>query len=98
MNRRAHVVIPQELVVRIDALVGKRGRSRFIVDAASHELKRLRQLNALRTATGSWRSADHPELKDGSAKWVRALRSQDEGRHRGISGQGPAVPEGGSGR
>ena len=80
MNQRAHVVIPRELVVQIDTLVGKRGRSRFLVDAASLELKRLRQLNTLRTAAGSWKDKDHPELREGAPKWVARLRIQDEKR------------------
>ena len=37
MNHRAHIVIPQDLVRQIDSLVGKRGRSVFLVDAASRE-------------------------------------------------------------
>jgi len=77
---RAHIVIPQELVHQIDSVVGKRGRSAFLVDAASRELKRLRQLKALRQATGSWKERDHPELKHGAAHWVKTLRGQDEKR------------------
>ena len=84
MNQRTHVVIPQALVAQIDVLVGKRGRSRFLVDAASHELKRLSQLKTLRAAAGSWKSKDHPELKDGAAKWVKRIRREDEKRHHEI--------------
>ena len=56
-NRRTHVIIPDQLLVEIDNLVGKRGRSQFIVGAATYELKRQRQLAALRAATPmrSWR-------------------------------------------
>ena len=84
MNQRTHIVIPQELVIQIDTLVGKRGRSGFLVDAATYALKRLRQLKTLKTAAGSWKEKDHPELKDGAAKWVRTLRHQDEKRFRKI--------------
>lgn len=75
MNQRTHVVMPRELIAQIDALVGKRGRSRFLADAASHELRRLRQLKALRRAAGSWKDSDHPELRHGAASWVRELRT-----------------------
>jgi len=34
-RRRAHVVMPVELVREIDALVGRRGRSRFFEEAAA---------------------------------------------------------------
>ncbi len=76
MNQRTHVVMPRELVAQIDALVGKRSRSRFLVDAASQELRRLRQLKALKQAAGAWKTKDHPELKAGAASWVRELRSE----------------------
>jgi hypothetical protein len=56
-NRRAHVVIPDQLVAEIDRLVVKRGRSQFLVQAATFEVKRQRQLAALRTATGAWKLA-----------------------------------------
>jgi hypothetical protein len=82
MNQRTHIVIPQKLVSQIDALVGKRGRSIFLTGAASRELRRLLQLKSLRTAAGSWKDRDHPELKEGAAKWVRVMRSQDEKRFR----------------
>jgi hypothetical protein len=38
------------------------------------KLVRNRQIEALKTAAGAWKDKDHPELKSGSAKWVRKLR------------------------
>ncbi len=80
--RRTHVVIPAEVVSAIDVVVGKRGRSRFLVRAAERELRRLEQAKALVVAAGSWRDADHPELKRGAAAWVRRLRREGEKRLR----------------
>lgn len=80
MNQRTHIVIPRELVDRIDAMIGKRGRSTFLVGAASRELKRLEQIKALKQAQGIWKSEDHPELSGGSAKWVHSLRAQESQR------------------
>jgi hypothetical protein len=77
---RAHIVIPRELVQQIDSLVGQRGRSAFLVDAASRELKRLRQLKVLREAAGAWKLKDHPELKLGAARWVKSMRLENEKR------------------
>ncbi|MBI3292207.1 MAG: hypothetical protein HYZ73_05305 [Elusimicrobia bacterium] len=85
MNQRTHIVIPQSLVGQIDTLVGKRGRSSFLVNAASRELKRLHQLKTLKAAAGSWKNKNHPELKEGAAKWVKAIRNQDEKRFRRIA-------------
>lgn len=77
---RTHIVIPRPLVGEIDRLVGKRGRSRFLSEAAWREVKRLRALQALERAAGAWKDQDHPELKGGAAAWIRKLRREDERR------------------
>jgi len=72
--------MPQRLVAEIDVLAGKRGRSAFLTRAAEKELMRLRQIKALESACGSWKDKDHPELKQGAAKWVRKLRREYDRR------------------
>ena len=79
-TRRTHIVIPQQLVAEIDILVGKRGRSAFLTGAAEKELMRLRQIKALEAAAGAWKDRDHPDLKQGSAKWVKKLRREYDQR------------------
>jgi len=84
-TRRTHIVI-QPLVTEIDCLVGKRGRSEFLTQAAEKELRRLQQIHALEHVAGAWKDKDHPELKGGAARWVKELRQQSEPRlHRGLS-------------
>jgi hypothetical protein len=83
--QRTHVVIPDELVVEIDTLVGKRGRSRFLVEAARKELQRLRQFAALRAAAGAWKREDHPELDKGVDAYVRKVRRESDGRLRRLT-------------
>ena len=80
MNRRTHVVLSDQLVKEIDAIVGSRQRSSFITQAAEKELMRRRQIEALKAAAGAWKDKDHPELKQGAAKWVHKLRQEDERR------------------
>ena len=84
-TKRTHIVIPQQLVAEIDTVVGKRGRSAFLAQAAEKELMRLRQLKALKAAAGSWKDQDHPELKQGAAKWVDHLRRQDQKRFQKVT-------------
>ena len=88
-GKGTHVVIPDEVVARqIDRLVGKRGRSKFLVSAARTEVKRLRLLSP-QDASGSWKDEDHPELQNGAARWVSKLRWQDNNRARtGLSANG----------
>ena len=76
--------MPEHLVARIDVIVGKRGRSKFLTQAAEKELMRLRQLKAIEAAAGSWKDKDHPELKQGAARWVDKLRRQDEKRFQEV--------------
>jgi Arc/MetJ-type ribon-helix-helix transcriptional regulator len=78
--KRAHVVIPERLVREIDELVGYRQRSTFITQAAERELLRLRQHEALLSTAGAWKDKDHPELKRGSAQWVRDMRRESASR------------------
>ena len=79
---RTHVNLPEALVVQIDEMVGKRGRSRFLAEVAEREIVRLRQLRALEAASGAWKDEDHPELQRGAAQWVESVRAQDEARFR----------------
>lgn len=81
-HQRAHVVIPTELVEAIDAVVGSRKRSLFIVAAAERELQRLKQLAALRKCAGAWAKNKHPELEGPgrSAGYVRRLRKESDRR------------------
>ena len=79
-TKGTHIVIPKQLIAEIDTIVGKRGRSTFLTQAAERELLRRRQIEALKAAAGAWKNKDHPELKQGTAKWVRKLRQEDEPR------------------
>ena len=85
MNKRTHVIIPEQLVRDIDHLVGTRQRSSFITEAAEEKLMRYRQMAAIKAAAGAWKDKDHPELKDGAAKWVAKMRRQDERRFKKVT-------------
>jgi hypothetical protein len=80
LSRRAHVVLPIDLVADIDKLVGKRGRSAFLTELAQREIKLRRQRQALLETAGAWKDEDHPELAHGAAAWVREIRSLDSVR------------------
>lgn len=71
---RAHIVLPDDLVKEIDAEVGPRGRSAFLVELARAELRRRKLLAFLRSDEPAWKDEDHPELANGSAAWVHDMR------------------------
>jgi hypothetical protein len=85
MNKRTHVIIPEQLVKDIDRLVGSRQRSAFLTEAAEEKLMRYRQIAAIKAAAGAWKDKDHPELKHGAGKWVAKLRREDERRFRKVT-------------
>ena len=74
--RRTHIVISEQLVAQIDTLVGKRGRSNFLTQAAEKELMRLRQIQALQaagfTVTGA-RNLDQATLRESFREFVDQL-------------------------
>ena len=84
-SKRTHVVLEENLVKDIDRLVGPRQRSSFLTEAAQEKLMRFRQIAALKAAAGAWKDEDHPELKQGSAKWVRKMRQESDRRLKKVT-------------
>jgi hypothetical protein len=76
-SKRAHVLLPDDLLADIDALVGPRRRSAFLIDVLRQEVNRRRLLAALGDPEPAWKDEDHPELAQGAAAWVRRLRDED---------------------
>ncbi len=79
---RTQVTLPRQIVEAVDALVGKRGRSKFFAEAAGEKLARVRLLEAARRAAGSLADVDTPgwETSEAAAEWVRASRRAGEER------------------
>jgi hypothetical protein len=65
-KRRAHILIPGDLLREIDDLVGRRGRSAFFVETARREVRRRELLQFLESVEPAWREGDHPELAKGA--------------------------------
>ena len=76
-HRRTHVILPADLLADIDALVGQRGRSAFLVEVLRDEVRRRRLLQILSDPEPIWKDEDHPELAHGAEAWVRQMRDED---------------------
>lgn len=76
-TKRTHILLPEDLAREIDAIAGRRGRSAFLVETAREALRKRKLLGFLESAV-AWKDADHPELAQGAAKWVRHLRRENE--------------------
>jgi hypothetical protein len=82
---RAHIVLPEQLAKDIDALVGPRGRSAFLVEVATAEVKRRKLKAFLQRTEPAWKDENHPEIVEmGSAAWVRSLRDEKSERQSHI--------------
>jgi hypothetical protein len=81
-TQRAHILIPGDLLREIDALVGPRGRSAFLLETARQEVQRRKLLRFLESQQPAW-AGDHPELDGGAAAYVQQLRQQSERREAG---------------
>ena len=78
-RRRAHIVIPAELLEKIDAQVGPRKRSKFVQEAIEEKLRQQRLRASIAEMAGSLADVDIPgwETRESAAEWVRALRRGD---------------------
>lgn len=79
-THRAHILIPADLLREIDAIVGPRGRSAFLLETARQEVRRRKLLRFLDSTDPVWRDRNHAELGEDSGAWVRQMRSESEAR------------------
>jgi hypothetical protein len=79
-DTRIHVIMPADLVEKIDKRVGHRQRSRFMAEIAAREIARLELLDAAEEAAGSLPVGLVPEWdnSESAAKWVHDLRQECE--------------------
>lgn len=76
-HKRANVVLPDDLLAQVDALVGPRGRSAFLTEVVREAVNRRRLLEFLSSKEPIWKDEDHPELAGGAEAWVRKMRDED---------------------
>ena len=86
---RTHVVLPKDLVERIDKLVGQQRRSQFLSEAIVEKLSRIALAEAAEEAAGSLAALDVPgwETSESARRWVRSLRTADAERLQRIQEQ-----------
>lgn len=79
-TKRAHVVVPEDLLREVDALVGPRRRSEFFADAAREKVARERLRRAAHAMAGSLRDQQIPhwETPEAASAWARALRAESD--------------------
>jgi len=76
-HKRAHVVLPDDLLADVDSLVGPRGRSAFLTEVIREAVNRRRLLEFLSSPEPVLKDEDYPEFRDGAEAWVRRMRDED---------------------
>ena len=85
-RRRAHVVLPEELLQQIDERVGQRKRSEFIQEAIEDKLSILRRVEAFEHAVATpIEGIPEWETPDSTAAWVRQMREDSDARIRALT-------------
>ena len=79
---KVHLTFPPKIIGEIDDLVGKRGRSKFVAEAAKEKISREKFLKALKECAGTWKSENHPNLPSSKdvVKFVEKIRKESEER------------------
>lgn len=83
---KVHLTFPPKIIGEIDNLVGKRGRSKFVAEAAKEKINREKFSRSLRECAGAWKSENHPELSSTEhvVKFVEKIRKESQERLRRI--------------
>lgn len=77
---RTHVMLADGLLEAIDAVAGRRGRSRFLEQAALEKLARLELEAAVRETSGIVGRQAYPawSTRERAAEWVRRTRETEQ--------------------
>ena len=79
---RTHLILPEDLVNRIDEVVGKRKRSRFVEEAVREKLRKDTLIAALEKTAGVLAKGGPSEwaTPEDAAAWVRDTRRHSDER------------------
>jgi len=77
LTRKVALTLPQSLLIRLDATVPGRKRSRFIAEAIEERLAIAEQLAALEETAGAWSDECHQDMQSESDidQWLTSLRA-----------------------
>jgi metal-responsive CopG/Arc/MetJ family transcriptional regulator len=80
MTVRTNLLLPRDLVERVDKLAGRRGRSRFVAEVLESALRREAQREAIRGGAGLLKGRpgyEHWSASDRVVEWVDKVRAED---------------------
>lgn len=83
-TKQANFLLPKDLLEDLKKSVPRMEQSKVVAEALKKELKRIKLKNALEESFGIWKNSNHPELAEGTDKYIRRIRkSSREKKVRG---------------
>ncbi len=79
-TKQANFLLPEDLLNELKRTVDKRQQSKVVSEALRKELKRIKLARALEASFGAWKDKDHPEMREGTASYVRRMRKSTRGK------------------
>ncbi len=74
LTKQANFLLPKDLLEDLKNSVPRMEQSKVVAEALKKELKRIKLKTALEESFGIWKSGDHPELAEGTDKYIRRTR------------------------
>lgn len=72
--KQANFLLPTDILEELRKIIPKREQSKVVTEAIRKELKHIKIQQALEKSFGAWKKEDHPELAEGTEKYVRSMR------------------------
>ncbi|HLF87107.1 MAG TPA: hypothetical protein VI584_08490 [Nitrospiria bacterium] len=72
--KQANFLLPADVLEELRKMIPKREQSKVVTEALRKELKHIKIQQALEKSFGAWKKEDHPELAEGTEKYVRSMR------------------------
>lgn len=74
LTKQANFLLPRDILEDLKKNVPRMQQSKVVAEALKKELKRIKFQRALEESFGIWKNGDHPELSEGTEKYIRKAR------------------------
>lgn len=74
LTKQANFSLPKDILDDLKKSVPRKEQSKVVAEAIKKELKRIKLERALEESFGVWNDNNHPELAEGTDKYIRKLR------------------------
>jgi len=80
LTKQANFLLPKELLEDLKKNVPRMEQSKVVAEALKKDLKSIKLKKALQESFGVWKNEQHPELAEGTDKYIRRTRKSSRAR------------------